>query len=360
MTNKKYLISCLLAFVSISLTAQVRFSANAAAMARSADALLGITATSSYAKAVEGEIVVTVTEDASALPILTLVFAKAIVMPGSSQLSSFKSAVSMAYFENQLSSIAKNTGQFAPGSYFICCQFTPEDKALINAGTEQCFLSNIVPRTPLVAIQPADNICNLRPAFSWQGRKTPAAGVAFRVVCTEVTGSQSPEEALQNNSPVLNTLIYQQMNQTAYPMGSPALKEGKKYAWQVLEMADNNVLNNSEVVEFTTGCKESSAAGPESFAEVKPVYTGKRYYFTNTINFSFRNPYVEKKLEYSIVQVAGKKKVNNLPELSMMSGLNSLVLDVSDVKGLQKGEEYMLQIHNLSGTLHYINFIIKE
>jgi hypothetical protein len=155
-------------------------------------------------------------------------------------------------------------------------------------------------------------------------------------------------------------LLSRQVSQLAYPAGVPALKEGMKYAWQVLEIAGDNVLNSSDIFSFVAGCNLTTQNSIESFAEVKPYYTGRKYYFTNSINFSFNNPYAEKKIEYAITHIATQKKLTNLPGLKMSRGLNKIVLNTEDIKGLVKGEQYKIEVYNLATTIHYINFIIKE
>lgn len=358
MITKKNLLSLLLIFSAFCIKAQVRFTANPVAISRNVDALLSINAISSYPLTMKGEISIVVTEEGSDKPIVTINFANLLLVPGNNALSRFRAQVSRIFYDNELSRISANTGLFAPANYMICCSFSPEDK-LVPAANEQCFFSTVLPKTPITLIQPIDSICNFRPYFTWSGRKAASSNVAFKVVCTEVKEKQSAEEAMQNNFPLINQLIYRQANQMAFPAGTPAFKEGKKYAWQVFEIAESNILNSSEIAEFTVGCYNPAIIGTESFAEVKPFYTGRKYYFSNTINFSFRNPYAETKLAYSIIHVGSQKKLSNLPEIKMTAGLNKIILNTEDIKGLQKGEQYKIEIYNLSTTINYINFIIQ-
>lgn len=360
MTNKKIFTALLLLLCMATGRAQVRFLANPVAISRNADALLSIVANSVYNSAVEGSVSIRVTEENTDRPVMTILFNRVVLLPGSNNLSRFREQVSRNFYDNELSRIAANTGMFAPGNYSICCLFSPDDKLLPGINNEQCFVSLVTPRTPINLIYPVDSICNFRPPFSWQGRKTAGNGVAFKVICTEVEADQSPEEALQNNFPVINEVLYRQANQIPFPMGSAALKEGKKYAWQVLEVAGENLLNNSEIYEFTVSCKMNTETGVESFAEVKPVYTAKTYHFTSTINFSFTNPYVAGKLQYAIVHVPSLKKMTNLPEVEMAAGLNKIILNTEDIKGIRKNELYKIEVYGIGTGVHYINFMIKE
>jgi YHS domain-containing protein len=360
MINKKYLISAVFSFAVFFVTAQVRFSANPVAICRNADALLSATVTSSYQNAVTGQIIIKVTAEATLLPVVTITLTNVKLLPGSSTISRFREQANRIFYDNELSNIIQNTGSFAPAAYSICFQFTPDDKLINITDNEHCIFTIVTPRIPLTLIQPVDSICDFKPVFTWLGRKATSASSAFKVICVAVATNQTPEEALQNNVPVINQLLYQQTNQMNFPGGIPALKEGKQYAWQVFEVAGKNVLNSSEIFSFVPGCKLNVETSVESFAEIKTFYTGRKYYFSSSINFSFNNPYAEKKLLYSIVHVATQKKLTNLPEITMSKGLNLIKLNTEDIKGLQKNEQYKIEVYNLATTTHYINFIIKE
>jgi hypothetical protein len=184
--------------------------------------------------------------------------------------------------------------------------------------------------------------------------------VAFKVICAEVKEGQTPEEALQSNSFLVNQSVNGQVNQTQFPLGSPTLNQNKKYAWQVLEVSGKNILNSSETGVFTVACESLEPPVPVSYADVKSSYTGKRYYFSSSVNFSFNNPYAKKKLAYSIIEIGTREKVSNLPEITMEPGLNKIILSIEDLKGLKKNQEYKIEIYNLTSTTNYFNFIIKE
>lgn len=360
MINKKYLMSAILACAVFLVNAQVRFSANPVAISRNADALLSATVFSSYQYPVAGQIIIKVTEDGTSLPVVTVSLLNVKLLPGAGNISRFREQASRVFYDNELSNILQNTGTFAPAAYSICFQFIPDDKLTNPVESEHCVFSIVTPKTPLALITPVDTICEFKPAFTWLGRKSTSRSVAFKVICVAVGANQSPEEALQNNPPVINQLLYQQTNQMNFPGGITALKEGKQYAWQVFEVAGSNVLNSSEVFSFVPGCKTNTQNSVESFAEIKTFYTGRKYYFSSSINFSFNNPYAEKKLLYSIIHVATQKKLTNLPEVNMSKGLNLVKLNTEDIKGLQKNEQYKIEVYNLATTTHYINFIIKE
>jgi hypothetical protein len=358
--TKKLLLGFLLFSFIVSANAQIHFSGNPSLLTRNVDALLTINMSNTASSSVLGEIHIMVTEERTGYPICRLQSNKINVPPGTRNLVPYRTQFNKQFFENALSRIAQNTGSFAPGDYLICCQFDPDDKALIAQNPEQCFSSLVTAKAPLLLIYPEDSICNFRPSFQWQGRKTPSSQAAFRVFCAEVSAQQTPEQALQINPPVVQQLIYTQINQIPFPAGSPSLVPGKTYAWQVLEVAGNAILNSSEIYVFTVGCKEAIETSNESYAEVKPIYTGKKYFYRESVNFSFTNPYAAGKLSYAIIRLKDNKKLTNLPSIQMTNGLNKIVLPVADLTGLQKNEQYKIEIYNLASTTCYLNFIIQE
>ncbi len=360
MINKRLVFASAFFLIIINATAQVRFSANPAAISRNADALLSITAISAYPNAVTGEVTIRVSVDGSGQPICVINFAGIKIFPGANMMSRFRELANRSFFDNDLSNVLRNSGTFAPANYSICCLFTPDDKLLRGINNEQCFFTTVTPRTPLALIHPQDTICDFRPAFTWVGRKTSSSGTSFKVVCVPLNDEQSPEEALQNNPPFINQLLSGQINQMSFPAGVPALKEGRKYAWQVFEVTGDNVLNSSDIFTFVAGCKNSLVESVQSFAEVKSYFTGRKYYFTSSVNFSFTNPYAGKNLSYAIIDIASQKKLTNLPTIRMSPGLNKIVLQTEDIKGLQRNELYKIEIYNLATTTHYFNFIIKD
>lgn len=360
MKNKKQILLLFFVCAVLLVNAQVHFSGNPVAMGRNADALLSINAISNYSKPMVGDIVMEVTEEGSDHQVLTIIFQNITVVTGINRLSKYSSQAARRFYDNELSKLLKSNGNFPPGNYSICCLFNPADKLVGVVEKEHCFSNTVTARQLLSLIEPADSICNYRPSFTWIGRKTQGPNVAFQVVCSEIKDHQSAEEALVNNPPVIKELLYMQANQMAYPAGASSLKTGKKYAWQVTEVSGNSMLNSSEVNVFNVGCKEFTETTVESFAEVKSFQTGKKYYFTDAVNFSFDNAYSEKKLNYTITQGGTLKKLENIPEIKIATGLNKISIDVGSLRALQKGQLYTMKIYNVGPAVYYLNFIVKE
>jgi len=361
MVNKKILT--IIAFVICIFSAkaqQITFSANYVSAGSNVDAVLDATAISSFANPTRGNISVVVTEDLSGLPIMNIDFPDVSLLHGNNSMHSFQNNAVKTFFNNGLSHTAEATGHFTPGNYSICWKF----KRRGNTGeVQKCFVNQINPRFRLDLIHPEDSICDLRPHFIWTGSKTVNTS-DFKVICVEIGAGQNEQEAIINNSPIVNN-INQSGSQLAYPSSCPDLEEGKTYAWQVYEVAGGNILNSSDIGVFVIDCNHSNNNPPkvekkESFAEVKAYYTGKQYYFTDDIKFSFNNSYEAKPLNYSIIEVATNNKLANVPAIAMQKGLNRITLRKIDVPGLTKDAQYKMEIYNLSTSVQYINFTVTQ
>jgi hypothetical protein len=228
---------------------------------------------------------------------------------------------------------------------------------------EECVQFDVEPLSPPMLIFPADST-QLETAptqFSWIP-PTPQGmfdRLHYEIIITEINEGQKAEEAIQQNLPYYSdgNVITNMLN---YPGSSEGFTAGKWYAWQVIAKDDKSYAGKSETWVFRMVTKADEATPEGSFAEARSVYTGKKYYFTSAVNFSFINPYVARQLDYSIMHVATKTRIGRLPAVSMKQGLNTVSIDTKRIKGLKKNELYSLEIYNLGTATYYINFIIKE
>jgi hypothetical protein len=228
---------------------------------------------------------------------------------------------------------------------------------------EDCVQFDAEPLSPPMLIFPADSsaLDNKPNQFSWTP-PTPAAMFSqlhYEILITQVQEGQKADEAIQQNIPfyteggLFNSLLN-------YPGSAWAFEKDKWYAWQIVAKDDKSYAAKSEVWVFKINTGTKTNTDKEAFAEVKPFYSGKKYYFTSSINFSFSNPYTTKPLDYSITSVATNKKLIHLPTIKMVEGLNQVSIEVGKIKGIQKNEQYVIEIYNLGSGTQYLNFIIKE
>jgi hypothetical protein len=262
---------------------------------------------------------------------------------------------------NYLSGVANNNlqGLIATGSYTACYSLTSK---LLNIA-EECIPFDIEPLSPPMLIFPADSsILDIAPTqFSWTA-PTPAEmfdRLHYEILVTEIQDGQKANEAIQQNIPFYSdgNLFNNVQN---YPTSAPAFEKNKWYAWQIVARDDKTYAGKSEVWVFKIQNENKINTTSESFAEVKPFYTAKKYYFTKTINFSFNNPYKIQEIKYSITEVSSKSKLKHLPKIEMTEGLNQVSLDITKIRGLEKNKEYVIEIENVGTSIHYLNFIIKD
>ena len=262
---------------------------------------------------------------------------------------------------NYLSGIPNNNllGLISTGSYTAC--YSLISKSLNIA--EECIQFDTEPLSPPMLIFPADSsLLDIAPTqFSWTA-PTPAEmfdRLHYEILITEIQNEQKANEAIQQNIPFYNdgTLFSNVLN---YPSSSQAFEKNKWYAWQVIAKDDKSYAGKSEVWVFKIQNETKISNSNESFAEVKPFYTAKKYYFTKTINFSFNNPYKVQELKYTVTEVASKNKLKKLPKIEMIEGLNQVSLDISKIPGVQKNKEYVIELENVGTSIHYLNFIIKD
>src|SRR5882757_3802717 len=256
----------------------------------------------------------------------------------------------------------KLQGLLPAGMYTAC--YTLASTATKEADlAQECVSFDTEPLSPPMLIFPADSsLLDIAPKqFSWTP-PTPAGmfdRLHYEVLIVEINEGQKANEAIQQNLPFYNddNVFTNMLN---YSSATTNFEKDKWYAWQVIAKDDRNYAGKSETWVFKIKDKIPDSIPPESYADAKPYYSGKKYFFTNSVRFSFFNPYIEKKLDYSIVQVSTRKKLLHLPEIKMSKGLNQLAIDTKSIRGLQVNEQYVLEIYNLGTATYFINFSIKE
>jgi hypothetical protein len=361
MKNKFCILILTQFFFSIALNAQVSFSPVQLSTGRQLEGLWDIQIRNSGAAIIKGNAQVTLMEENSGNSILVIQVRNVAIPPGAIFLRQFRQGAEFFYSENEAGRVANITGELIPGTYQVCIRFESEDKQNLPLEKEYCFVTYILNRNPLFLVTPLDSICQTRPAFFWQGQKSIKSGSHFKVICAELKEGQSPEEALLNNHLFINQVINHQGNQIPFPAGIRPLNPDQNYAWQVMEITGKSVVNISEAGRFSVACqKENKDENQVSFAEVKALHSGKKYFFKDALLFSFHNSYNKGKLRYTITHVPTQSKLNNLPEIPIVNGVNQVTLPVSSINGLQKNTEYRLQVYNISSATYFIHFIIKE
>lgn len=334
--------------------AQILLQYNAPVHGQSLEGLSYIEIINNSGEDVKATVTIRVTESQSG-NILTAVFPGVSIRRGNNSIDAAGfSRGKFSFANNYAGQIISRTGRFPEGEYEYCfeAEITDSKTPWPSSVFENCFVSLIQPLTPLLLVNPPDEDinCNTRPSFIWQLPAPLPQNARCRLVLTELRSKQDLAEAINYNMPLINQANIAG-NQLLFPSSLLALKEGKKYVWQVWLYSGTTLLRKSEIWTYEVKCdvsKEDTLTG--SYRELKDNADGDFLIVDRVLRFSFHNPYNPGILSYSIVNMANPAKtISGLPKLSLIAGLNKYELDFTDNKSFRKGEEYMLKI-TLSGN----------
>lgn len=273
-----------------------------------------------------------------------------------------RSAVQFA--NNPLAVVCRQSNQFPEGQYEYCFRLYDAGKQQA-AGliAEQCFDYFLQPFSALMLVEPyeGDRICDKRPVLRWQPLMPATPGTMYRLVLVEIKEGQEKAEALYYNLPLINQAGIQ-TPMLMYPPASRQLEEGKRYAWQVAAYRSAVLLASSEVWDFTVKCEDSAQALPvESFRNIEDLAKGNYYIARGRLMFALHNAYEPVKMEYSISCITKPDaKIKRLPAVTLQRGMNQVLIDLTESKGLEDGYFYVLRVKLTNGEEKQLRFIYKE
>lgn len=287
------------------------------------------------------------------------------LMTGLNQINrSAFSGTRFVFGKNDAGFQLSQTGKFLPGEYEYCFEAIVGDEKLGNAEYfDNCFTGNVSPAAPLMLINPmdGDELCNTRPNFSWQPMIPLVPNTRYRFLLVQKSERQSPEEAINNNVPV----IFQSEilgNMLLYPPSIRELLKDREYAWQVTAYSGNSILTKSEIWQFKIKCEEEKPLlVDDSYRELREVADPSPYLAQPRVRFSFNNPYNEGTLSYSIAGTENTlEPIKKLPVLKMQRGLNKLEINLEDWNAFKTGKEYLLSVRLENGKVLKMRFTYKE
>lgn len=359
-----FFISCLLLFAADKVRAQVAVNFSPAIYGQSLDGLAYAQIISSSPTDLRAKVTIRVRQ--GRMTVVTVKTGTFMLHPGANEIN--KSAFGTARFafgNNNFGLTASQTGKFLEGEYEYCYEVDISDSKdpRLPPVFENCFVQQLQARTPLLLINPVDGdeICNRRPQFLWQPPIPLPMDARFRLVLTEVKDKQDIVEAITFNPPVVNQANIAG-NTLFYPVNAPELKEGQKYAWQVVVYAAQAILARSEVWTFTYKCQDKGREiTKDSYRELKETEGGDFYIADTWLRFSLNNPYAAGELSYSIAAMDDPgKPIKGLPGLKLMPGLNKYDIDLSEKNDFKAGKEYVLVVHLPNNRNLRLRFIYKN
>lgn len=272
-------------------------------------------------------------------------------------------SASIRFGESATAALLSQSGRFPEGEYEYCFELSIPDvkPSMPPVIYENCFQQALQPTTPLLLIDPYNGaeICNVRPAFSWQPPMPFVNSMRYRLIVVPKGDNETPEAAIANNRPVINKgeLRQQRIN---YPVTSPDLVKGQEYAWQVTVYSGTTLISNSEIWTFRIQCDDTlDTLQGGSFRELT-VEGNKNFYIVTDgiIRFAFTNYYNNSQLQYEIVDLANPdNSLKKLPRVQMHAGHNKTEIKPT---GLISGKQYLLKIRNADKQELIMRFIYQD
>ncbi len=268
------------------------------------------------------------------------------------------------FSSNSTAGMLKQTGKLPEGEYEYCYELSPaEDKPGLQDFYENCFHLGVQPLLPLLLVDPVDGekICNQKPPFIWQPPMPVDFNARYRIIVSEVKDKQTPVEALSFNLPVINVSELREPRLN-YPMNIKELEKGKNYVWQIHYSVNNILLTKSEIWTFKIDCEEEKVVkGDDSYRELKIGINGDFYVANQKLKFAINNVYNEGELKFDIVNLKNaEKRIENLPKLILITGLNRYELNLAEYKDFKNGEHYQLAVQLSNGQKLYLRFTYQE
>lgn len=196
------------------------------------------------------------------------------------------------YGSNSQSNYIKSTHNLPSGRYKICSSL------LLSSGSDKlddfCDELEAEFNQYLYLVNPFDNdtIDQKYPILTWTHAEPFTIlnqGEFYRMVVTEMKKDQTPEEAINVNSPVM-LKNYVKEHQLQYPFDAKELKNGSKYAWQVQKIGDGVIINKTEAWAFNL--RNIPEKKSLKYVAVKPELDGSFYTaYNGEVFFKFSEEY---------------------------------------------------------------------
>jgi hypothetical protein len=272
---------------------------------------------------------------------------------------------SVEYTAGNLVSYIKTSHTLPSGVFKICVEVVS-----LNGNEPNEFCDEIQSdfNQYLYLVYPSDKevIATTIPVLSWSHSEpftVLSTGEFFRMTVAEIKGTQSPEEAISINGPVM-LKDYLNVHNLQYPYEAKPLEKGKRYAWQVAKLGNGTVLNKTEVWEFKIADSDPKLAA--SYTSLRKELDGGFYTVQNNkIFFKFEEEYNDgavvckiynDKREVIVAKATNQQDKKVQPNFKQ-HGLNEYEIDL-DAYDVDKGF-YTLEVKNSKNELFLLKFYIE-
>lgn len=365
---KKIKIKCVFVFlivwlINYSSFAQVNFIFNSSMNGKDMKGLSTIKILNITTEVLNGRLEAEVRKMGEVSAIVKLIIPSLNIVTGNNLIpfAKFRAAI-ISYSGNTEGNFVRQTNNLPEGELEYCFRFIVNVKNSPDEIYENCFPGFNMISTPLELILPddKDQFCNKRPNFSWHPSLPLRSEESYALKLVEKLPGQSSSEAVLVNTPIIFQMNIRSFSMP-YPSGSPELKEAKSYAWQVTAI-NKGMQSISEVWEFTVKCdlnkKDSSL---NSFRELKAIDDGGYLNAGAELRFAVYNYYIEAPLDYSLTDLSvPDRKLKGLPSVTLLKGVNNILIDLKKVAGMQEGNEYLLKVVMPDGKPVSLRFKYSE
>lgn len=216
----------------------------------------------------------------------------------------------------------------------------------------------------LIAPYDQDSIDMPNPTLTWTHSGDFGDGNAqtgFNIILVECEKTQSPEEAISMNKPLMyssgisNHLVY-------YSPSYTKLLPGKKYSWQVQRLKDGEIQERTDVWSFYI--KKPKAPKPYKYAELGDEVSNLLYNVVDgNIYIAYKDLAIEGNVtEFNIVNNKNEKIAavvynESFPSnqtFKLYKGDNRLRIDITQ-SGISSGN-YKLVVTNSKDKTYFLNF----
>jgi hypothetical protein len=151
-----------------------------------------------------------------------------------------------------------------------------------------------------------DTIETKNPLLTWSflgGMNQNDNRVFYRLILVELKDEQSAEAGITVNQPLLK-MDRVKGTQLFYPYDAPALKEGKRYGWQIHKISNNIIVDKSEAFEFIIPLPKEPSA---QYYKLKVKHDGAAYLAEGgKFYFELVETYQDKNLSYFLYDSSNK------------------------------------------------------
>jgi hypothetical protein len=363
---KKYILLLVIAFIHTKAITQVLIQFNPATDGATINKLMNVTLNNRYPSELMAVVTLTVRESKQGV-VLKIQTPQYLLARGVSMLpANVFQRSRFVYSANTIGQQIGQTRSFPDGDYEYCYEINLAPvKGYVPPVDyfESCFSHTIARMVPLQLINPYEKevSCNKRPNFLWQPALPFLPGTRYTLVLVQILPGQLKSEAIAYNKPIIvqNNIPGSTLQ---FPANASSLKEGAKYAWQVLATNGKFITTRSEIWEYQVSCEEESTlSDKDSYRELKDSRDEGIYTATVWLRFAFYNPYGNSELDYTITDLTKKgAQIKRLPKLNMLAGFNKYELEMASVSGLIPGNQYLLTVNLPQGKKLFLTFEYKS